>query len=89
MDFGAQFVRLGGNDREAADPLAGRRVPVFPQARERYNAPVGERERIGLLAGRGFALFIKVVDRNQAAPAIERFAESRLVLDSLRSPARG
>ena len=41
------------------------------------------RSAIGLLPGRGFAPFIKVVDRHQAAPALERFAECRLVLDPL------
>jgi len=53
MDFGAQLVRDRGDDREAANPLTGRRVPVFPQARERHDAAIGERERIGLLPGRG------------------------------------
>jgi hypothetical protein len=38
------------DDREAANPLAGRRVPVFPQTRERHDAAISERERIGLLS---------------------------------------
>jgi len=83
MDFGAQFVRDRGDDREAANPLAGRGVPVFPQTRERHDAAIGEREHVGLLPGCGFAPFIKVVDRHQAAPALERFAKCGLVLDSL------
>ena len=73
-----------GDDREAANPLAGRRAPVFPQTRERHDAAIGERERIGLLPGRGFAPFIKVADRHQAAPALERFTECGFVLDPLR-----
>jgi alkanesulfonate monooxygenase SsuD/methylene tetrahydromethanopterin reductase-like flavin-dependent oxidoreductase (luciferase family) len=30
VKLGAQFVRLGGDDGEAADPLARRRAPSFP-----------------------------------------------------------
>jgi hypothetical protein len=83
VELGAQFVWRGGDDRESADPFPGRRMPVLPQTRERHDAAIGERERIGLLPGRGFAPFIKVVDRHQAAPALERFAECRLVLGPL------
>jgi len=37
-----------------------------------------------LFAGPGFLPFVKVVDRHQAAPAFERFAEGRLALDPFR-----
>jgi hypothetical protein len=79
----AEFVRRGGDDREAAHPLARRRVPVLPHSRERHDAAIGEGQRIGLFPGRGLAPFIEVVYRHQAAPALERLAESRLALDAL------
>ena len=34
MDFATQFLRRGGDDREAAHPLAAGRLPVLPHARE-------------------------------------------------------
>jgi hypothetical protein len=83
VDFGAELIRRGGDDREAADPFAGRRVPVLPHTRERHDAAIGERKRIRLLSGRRLLPFVKRVDRYQAAPALERLAESRLALDPL------
>jgi hypothetical protein len=83
MDFAAQFVRRGGNDREAAHPFAAGRMPVFPQARKRHDAAIGERQRIGLFPARGFFPLVKVVGRYKATPALERFAEGRFVLDTL------
>ena len=84
VELGAQFVRLGGDDGECADPLAGRRMPVLPQARERHDAAIGERDRVGLFAPLRFLPFVKVVDRHETAPTFEGLAKSRLVLDPFR-----
>ena len=51
---------------------------------ERHDPAIGEGDRVRLFAGPGFLPFVKVVDRHQAAPALERLAKSRLALDPFR-----
>ena len=82
-ELGAELVRLRGHDRKAADALARRRAPALPQTRQRHEAAASERDRVGLLARRGFLSIRKFVDRHQAAALPERLAESGLRLDAL------
>ena len=83
MDLPAQLVRCGGNDREAADPLARRRSPVLPQAGQRHQPSVSQRDSIWLLPDRDILPLIEGIDRNEAAPPLERFPERWLTLDAL------
>ena len=79
----AQFVRRGRDDGEASNPLARGRTPVLPQAGQGHQAPVGKRDRIGLLARPGLLPFVEAVDGHEAAAALERFTKGRPVVDPL------
>jgi hypothetical protein len=83
VKFRAQLVRRRCDDREAAHPLARRGAPSLPQAGQSHQLPVGQRDRIGLLPRRGLLPLVEVIDRNEAAPLLECFAEGRLSLDPL------
>jgi len=48
-----------------------------------HQAPVGERNRIGLFAGSGLFPLIEVIDGNEASPSLECIAEGRFALDPL------
>jgi hypothetical protein len=70
VKLGAQLVRVRRDDGEASYPLARGRAPVLPQAGQRHEAPVGKRDRIGLLSGRGPFPLVEAVDWQQAAAAL-------------------
>jgi hypothetical protein len=87
VKLGAEFVRRRGHDRKAADPFAGGRTPGLPQSGHGHQAAAFEPDHIRLLAGRG--LLVKTVERHEAAPLPEGFAEGGLGLDLLGSRIDG
>jgi hypothetical protein len=81
MELGAQGIRLRRHDGEAAHPFAGMGAPILPQASQRHQALVRQRDGIGLLACRRFLPLVEVIDRHELAAPLECFAKGRPVLD--------
>jgi hypothetical protein len=59
----------------------GRRAPVLPEAGQSHQAAIGEGNGVGLFAGGGLLPLIEVIDRNEAAAALEGVTERWPILD--------
>src|SRR5258708_39906046 len=57
-----QFIWRRRDDREAAHPPPRRRAPGLPQAGHAHQTPVGQRDRVGLLACTGLLPFVKIIE---------------------------
>ena len=77
-----QLVWRSRDNSDAAHSLTRRRAPVVPQAGQRDEAAVGERDRNRLLAGRGLLSRSYRPARGTTAP-LDRLPKSGLALDPL------
>src|SRR6266849_653066 len=84
VDLTYQFVRICGDDREGAHPLACGAFPVLPQPCHAERRAVLHRDGVGLFR---FALdrlpFEEAINRYDAAPALVSFSKHRLQVHGL------